>query len=47
MGSYISEEEIKQMVSRMNISVVLRIFLSFIIIILLLILFKILEQIKM
>lgn len=43
MGSYISEEEMEQMVSRMNIIVVLRIFLSFIIIILLLILFKILE----
>lgn len=43
MGSYISEEELEQMVSRMNVNVVLRIFLSFIILILLLILFKILE----
>ena len=42
MGSYISEEELEQMITRMNSKVVLRIFLSFIIIILLLLL-KILE----
>lgn len=41
MGSYISEEDLEQMVLRMNGKVMLRIFLSFVIIILLFILFKI------